>query len=40
MIKRVNDEVTANICDKLLSKLIKDEKQYNKNIVDSFEVKD
>ena len=40
MIERVYDEIKANECDKLLTLLIHDEKQYNQYIDDNFVVKD
>ena len=40
MIIRVFDEERANICDKLLTKLIKDERQYDNSIEEKIIVKD
>lgn len=40
MIERVYDEKLADNCDQLLTLLIKDEKQYDNNIDDNYEVKD
>lgn len=40
MIKRITEEQGANECDRLLSLLIADEKQYNPDISGSFAVKD
>ena len=40
MVIRVLDEVRANICDNLLTKLIQDERQYDDSIDENFVVKD
>ena len=40
MIERVYDEKLADNCDQLLTLLIRDEKQYDNNIDDNYEVKD
>ena len=40
MIIRVLDDERANICDNLLTKLIQDERQYDKSIDKGFVVKD
>lgn len=40
MINRVKDEIKANKCDKLLTKLIHDEKKYDDFINENFIVKD
>jgi ribosomal protein S18 acetylase RimI-like enzyme len=40
MIKIVDDELLSKECDKLLTKLIKDEKNYNNFIDKNFKVKD
>ncbi len=40
MIQRVLDEEKANYCDKLLTKLIQDERQYDENIDSNFVVND
>lgn len=40
MVIRVLDEVRANICDNLLTKLIQDERQYDDSINENFVVKD
>ena len=40
MIVRIIDELKANECDELLTKLIHDEKQYNAFINEEFIVKD
>ena len=40
MITRVFDEEKANYCDILLTKLIQDERQYDKSIDESFVVQD
>ena len=40
MIERVCDEKLADNCEQLLTLLIRDEKQYDNNIDDNYEVKD
>ena len=40
MLIRISDEINANECDELLTKLIQDEKQYNAFINENFIVKD
>lgn len=40
VIKKVDNEIDADICDKLLTKLIDDEKKYNDSIKDNYVVKD
>lgn len=40
MLIRILDEIYANNCDALLTKLIQDEKQYNPFINENFIVKD
>ena len=40
MIIRVLDEEIANICDELLTKLIRDERKYDNSIDENFKVKD
>lgn len=40
MIKRVLDEIRANYCDNLLTKLIQNERQYDDSIDPDFVVKD
>lgn len=40
MVKKVKDELVANECDKLLTKLINDERNYNDLIPENYVVKD
>ena len=40
MVKNVKDELVANECDKLLTKLINDERNYNDLIPENYVVKD
>ena len=40
MIRRIYDEISANYCDTLLTKLIQDEKKYDSTIDEKFVVKD
>lgn len=40
MIKRIIDEINANACDKLLTMLIQDERQYDNTLDENFVVKD